>query len=290
MKYKLAFLLLVFIAIVVLIVVFLSGQNIAVLNPKGIVALRERNLILTAIILGLSVVIPIIILTFFIAWRYRDSNPSAKYTPDRQHSKLSELTWWAIPAVVIFILAIITLKNTHALDPYKPLDTTTKPLTIQVVALQWKWLFIYPEEDIASVNFVQFPANTPINFELTADAPMNSFWIPQLGGQMYAMAGMRTKLQLMSDTTGVFAGSAAEISGRGFAGMKFSAKATSRADFESWVNEVKESKEMLDLGEYNKLAKPSENNKVVYYTLNEEKLYDSIVMKFMEPKNMEGHN
>lgn len=289
-KYKLAFLLLILVTIVVLVIVFLSQQNFAVLNPKGIIALKERDVLLTASLLGLIVVIPAIILTFFIAWKYRESNTSAKYAPDWKHSKIFELTWWAIPATIILILAVITWKNTHELDQYKPIESAKKPITIQVVALQWKWLFIYPEQNIATVNFVQFPEDTPINFELTADAPMNSFWIPQLGGQMYAMAGMKTKLHLMADEPGVFAGSAAEISGQGFAEMKFSAQATSQADFESWVNLVKESTDILNLEKYDQLANPSENNQVAYYSLSEVKLYDTIVMKFMAPKNMEEHN
>jgi cytochrome o ubiquinol oxidase subunit 2 len=159
------------------------------------------------------------------------------------------------------------------------------------VALQWKWLFIYPEQNIATVNFVEFPNSTPVNFQLTADAPMNSFWIPELGGQMYAMPGMSTQLHLMADRPGEFNGSAAEISGKGFSGMKFIAKATSQKDFDTWVKSVKQSSNMIDLSKYNKLAEPSENNPVITYASVEKDLYNSIIMKFMpamDNMHMEG--
>src|SRR3989344_8743312 len=227
-KLLLALFILLLVGITILVAVLLGGGTIAVLNPKGIVATQERNLIIFALLLSLTVVIPVFILTFAIAWKFREGREE-KYEPDWDHNKWLEFVWWAVPAAIILVLAAVTWTSTHQLDPFKPLSSSTQPITIQVVALQWKWLFIYPEQNIATVNFVQFPARTPINFELTADAPMNSFWIPQLSGQIYAMAGHKTQLHLMADETGEFAGSAAEISGRGFAGMKFSAKATSVA-------------------------------------------------------------
>jgi cytochrome o ubiquinol oxidase subunit 2 len=282
-KYKFGFFILLLLVVALFLALFLTGSNIAVLNPKGIVALQQRDLIVVATLLIAAVVVPVIILTFFIAWKYRESNTKAKYTPDWDHSKALEFTWWVIPAVVILILAVITWKSTHALDPYKPLEASAKPITIQVIALRWKWLFIYPEQNIATVNFVQFPERTPINFELTADAPMNSFWIPQLGGQIYAMAGMRTQLYLMADTSGEFAGAAAEINGRGFSGMKFTAKASSQAAFDTWVQSVKQAPKTLSLVEYKQLAKPSESDPVSYYSQAQAGLYDSVVMKYMMP-------
>lgn len=274
---------LVIVDVILLGSVLLHGNTVALLDPRGIIALRERTLIITAVVLGLCVVLPVLALTFFIAWKYRAGNTKAPYVPDSHHSAFFELTWWAIPASVVIILAVITWKDTHALDPYKPLETSVKPLTIQVVSLRWKWLFLYPQQHIATVNFVQFPARVPINFALTSDASMNSFWIPQLGGQIYTMAGMQTQLHLMADAPGDYHGSAAEISGRGFSGMNFIAKASSQADFDAWIQSVKQSSNVLGLAEYNKLEEPSENNPPAFYSLSEENLYNSIMMKYMAP-------
>lgn len=270
--------------ILLFVKILVNGSNIAVLNPKGIIALQERNLMSIAFVLMLLVIIPLFVFTFFIAWKYRASNTKAAYAPDSDHNTKLEFLWWAMPAVIILTLAVITWKSTHELDPYKPLKVSVRPITIQVIALQWKWLFIYPEQNIAAVNFIQFPERTPINFELTADAPMNSFWIPSLGGQIYAMAGMRTQLHLIADSPGDFAGSAAEISGRGFSGMKFIARASSQADFDAWVQSIKQSSNTLDLTEYNNLTEPSENNPVVFYSSTGENLYNKIIMKYMMPK------
>lgn len=282
-KYRLLFFILLFLGITSLLAVFLLGNDIAVLSPKGMIASKERDLIVTTTLLMLIVVVPVFILTFSIAWKYRATNKRAKYNPDWDHNRLIEFSWWAIPSIIIFVLALITWKSTHDLDPFKPLNTGTQPIKVQVVALQWKWLFIYPQENIASVNFVQFPDRTPVNFEITADAPMNSFWVPQLGGQVYAMAGMKTKLHLIADQPGSYNGSSANISGRGFARMRFIAKASSQSDFEDWVRLVKNSPKRLTLDEYSKLARPSENNPATYYSSTEEGLLDTIVMKFLTP-------
>ncbi len=262
---------------------FASAGTVAVLDPKGSIALQERDLIVTAIFLMLIVVIPVFILLFVLAWKYRAGNKKAKYAPDLDHNLAAALFWWAFPSAIILVLAVITWKSTRALDPFKPLTADVKPITIQVVALQWKWLFIYPEQNIATVNFIQFPERTPINFELTAEAPMNSFWIPQLGGQIYAMPGMSTQLHLIALETGEFRGSSAEISGRGFSGMKFIAKASSQADFDEWVRSVQQSSTTLSLDAYSSLANPSENDPVAFYASADKDLYNSVIMKFMAP-------
>jgi len=282
-KYKLALFILLPVGVTLLATLWLRGHDIAVLNSKGIIANRERDLMITATLLMLIVVIPVFALTFFIAWKYRASNAKAKYKPDWDHSRVAEFTWWAVPTVIIFVLAVITWKGTHELDPFKPLSASTEPVAIQVVALQWKWLFIYPQQNIASVNLVQFPEDTPINFEITADAPMNSFWIPQLGGQVYAMSGMKTRLHLMADETGNYRGSSANISGEGFAGMKFTARASAQTDFEKWLQSAKNSPAHLSFKEYNKLAKPSKGNLVTYYSSTEADLLGKIVRKFTTP-------
>ena len=163
----------------------------------------------------------------------------AKHAPDWEHNYIAEYCWWGVPIVIIVILAVTTWKSSHDLNPFKPIESEKKPLAIQVVALHWKWLFIYPEQGIATVNFVQFPEKTPINFEITSDAPMNSFWIPQLGGQIYAMPAMRSKLHLIANEIGSFRGVSANISGKGFAGMTFTAKSSSEEDFDAWVQSGK---------------------------------------------------
>ena len=177
--------------------------------------------------------------------------------------------------------------KTYELDPYKPIVSDVKPMKIQVVALQWKWLFIYPEENIATVNYFQFPQKTPIHFEITADAPMNSFWIPRLGGQIYAMPKMKTELYLMADEPGSYNGASANLSGVGFAGMHFIAEASTDETFQEWVKNAKQSSNTLNLEEYNQLAKPSKNNPVTVYQLEEKDLFHEILMKYMLPQKVQ---
>ena len=218
----------------------LKYQNeISVLFPKGIIALKERNLLFIIQAIMLLVIIPVYILTFIFSWKYYGQNPKGKYDPDLVDNTLAEYIWWGIPLHSTLIIAWITWVKTHELDPYKPIVSEKKPMTIQVVALQWKWLFLYPEEKIATVNFVQFPKEIPIHFEITADAPMNSFWIPHLGGQIYAMPKMKTELHLIANEAGDFRGSSANLSGEGFAGMHFISRASSEDEYQQWWNRQK---------------------------------------------------
>lgn len=256
-------------------------ENIAMLNPKGLIALKERDLIITAFILMLLVVIPVFILTIYIATKYRAGNKEAKYTPDWDNSHILEVIWWGFPFLIIIVLSILTWTSSHELDPFKPLESDVKPLRIQVVAARWKWLFIYPEQNIASVNFFQFPEKTPINFEITSDAPMNSFWIPQIGGQIYAMPGMKTKIHLIADHIGDYAGASANISGEGFSGMTFVARASSPEDFNKWVETVKQSGTPFGKEQYKEFALPSSYNPVTTYKLDNNELFDWVVMKPM---------
>jgi cytochrome o ubiquinol oxidase subunit 2 len=253
----------------------------ALLSPRGVVAARERRLMITATLLMLIVVIPVYVLTFLIVWRYHESNRHVRYEPDWDGDRRLEFTWWAVPTIIIAILAVVTWNSSHSLDPFKSLDASRPALKIQVVALQWKWLFIYPQQNIASLNFVQFPKDTPVEFNITADAPMNSFWIPQLGGQIYAMSGMSTKLNLQATSYGSFDGSSANISGRGFSSMKFVAKSSSDADFQSWVTSVKKSSDKLSLAAYDDLSHPSENSQVISYAAADPELYNKVLLKFM---------
>ncbi len=284
-KYKVVLGTLLALAMVFLAAVYLLNLDIAVLNPKGLIALKQRHLLILATFLMLIIVIPVFILTFLIAWKYRASNAKAKYTPDWDKNHLFESIWWGFPCAIVLVLSIVAWKSCHELDPFKPLNIEKAPLRIQVVALQWKWLFIYPEQQIASVNFFQFPVGTPLNFEITSDAPMNAFWIPELGGQIYAMSGMRTKLHLIADEEGNFRGSSANISGEGFSGMTFIAKSSSQADFDRWVESVREGPHFLNAEVYQRLAEPSSYVPVESYVLKDEGLFDQIVKKYLMPVN-----
>lgn len=281
-KYLFSFILLFLLGTLPLILIYLMSDRIALLNPKGLIAQKELTLINIAFILMLIVVIPVFILTILISWKYRASNKKAKYTPDWEYSFVAEAIWWGFPFIIIAILSIITWLSTIELDPYRPIEHPEKAMTIQVVALDWKWLFIYPEQQIATVNFLQFPKEIPIHFEITADAPMNSFWIPQLGGQIYAMPAMKTQLYLIAHEIGDYRGSSANLSGRGFAGMNFTARASSQEDFDQWVASAKQAPS-LDLQRYQELAKPSEYDPIAIYSLAEKNLFDWIVMKPMMP-------
>lgn len=259
----------------------------SVLNPAGIVALSERTLMLYAVEFMLIVALPVFGLIFFFAWRYRAGNKKAAYTPNWEHSTLEELVWWAIPFEIVLILGALTWSSTHELDPRAPLDAQV-PLVVQVVALDWKWLFLYPEQGIAAVNYVALPAGRPVRFDVTADAPMNSFWIPQLGGQIYAMTGMVNSLNLRADGPGTFNGLSANYSGTGFAGMRFVAESMSPEDFDAWVQKAKSAPGILTAGEYEMLARPGEGT-VAYYSAFDAQLYRGIVKKFNDTTGTAGY-
>src|ERR1039458_5291309 len=262
---------------------YLRRTSIPILEPRGPVGLQERNLLLFALALSLFVIIPVFSLLLFIAWKYQESNESAKYSPDFDHSRLFRSVWWLIPSVMIAVLSVVAWNSSHSLDPYRPLNSRTPQMTIQVVALDWKWLFIYPQQHIASVNLVQFPKNTPIDFQITSDSVMNSFWIPQLGGQIYSMPGMSSQLHLMASQDGSFNGLSANISGAGFSGMTFIARSSSEKAFDSWAHNASQSQDNLSLAAYNKLDRPSQNNPVAYYSSPKQDLYATILAKYDGP-------
>jgi cytochrome o ubiquinol oxidase subunit 2 len=255
------------------------------LQPAGIIAAAERHLLITAIALMLTVAIPVYIFLFTFARKYRADNVDAAYDPEFDHNRTTTVLLWGIPATVLVILGIICWQSTHLLDPYRPINSTVEPITIQVIALQWKWLFIYPKQDIATVNFLEFPAGTPLHFVLTADAPMSSFWIPQLGSQIYAMPAMTTQLNLLADREGVFAGADTEINGEGFSGMKFTAYSVSQSDFDTWVASVKQASTTFTGEDYDRLAAPSADTPTSSYASVVDGLYDGVVMKFMMPSS-----
>lgn len=269
--------------ITLLVLLIARGGSFAILNPQGPIALQERNLMLIATLLSIIVIVPVFAMLFFFSIKYREGNHKATYTPNWGNNTKLEIIWWTIPCVIIAILAVITWKSSHTLDPYRPLSSAKKPLTIQVVALDWKWLFIYPTEHIATVNMIELPVATPIVFDITSDAPMNSFWIPQLSGQIYAMPGMSTQLHLLATNPGEFTGVSANISGKGFAGMTFTVKAVSQQAFDQWVKTVQKSPRQLTQDEYDILAKPSENNPITSFRAPDNTLYTDILMKYLKP-------
>ena len=260
---------------------FLRDANFAVLQPKGTIGQEQKELLLFGTFLSIFVVVPVFALLIWISIKYREQNNHTDYEPEWDHSKKFELIWWGVPIFLIAILSVVTWRSSHALDPFRPLDSDKRPLTIEVVALQWRWLFIYPEQNIATINAVQIPVNQPVQFKITSDAPMNSFWIPELGGQIYAMSGMSTQLHLMATEPGTYKGLSSNISGTGFADMKFAVTGGSESDFNRWVDTVKQSPESLTQEAYEKLAEPSNDSSVKTYGDVDADLYDTIVMKYM---------
>ncbi|MEL0628341.1 ubiquinol oxidase subunit II [Psychromonas aquatilis] len=271
------------------VVLILSGCEGGVLDPKGQIGVDEKNLIIIATVLMLLVVIPVIVMTLYFAWKYRDSRTHEIYAPKWAHSTKIEAVVWAVPIIIVLILGVITWESTHRLDPYKPLEGRGEHITVEVVSLNWKWLFIYPEQGIATVNELVFPANVPLEFKITSEGTMNSFFIPQLGSQIYSMAGMQTKLHLIADEPGTFKGISANYSGAGFSGMKFNAIATpTQAGFDEWVANIKAQGNKLTKESYYELAEPTEKHPVTYYGDVEKDLFHTIMMKFMV--HMAGHD
>lgn len=267
------------------------NSKLLLLHPQGLIAAQEKALLLHSFYLLLIIVIPVILITLFVYWRYRTSNTKAKYTPEWEHNTKLEIFWWAVPIIIIAILGTITWISTFKLDPYKPIVSKVQPITVQVVALNWRWLFIYPEQKIATINQLVFPVNTPVNFQITADGPMNAFQIPQLGSQIYAMAGMRTKLHLIADKTGEYLGYSANYSGRGFNKMRFKAHVTSTQQFHQWVSRVQQASNSLNWNQCLTLAKPTENAQVMHFSNVSPGLFKDFIAKFVSPKRyFENHS
>ncbi|MBD1576653.1 ubiquinol oxidase subunit II [Vibrio sp. S11_S32] len=266
------------------VILLLSGCDFAVLDPKGIVGIQEKELIITALLLMLVVVIPVILMTVYFSFKYRASNTTEKYDPEWAHSTKIEVVVWAVPIVIILILGTITWRTTHELEQSKPLVTHVEPMTIEVIAMDWKWLFIYPEQDIATINYVAFPKDVPVQFKVTADNIMNSFFIPRLGSQIYAMPGMMTQVHLMANEANDYKGISASYSGGGFSGMKFTAHVTdTRDEFNQWVQSVKHKKGaliMADFAGYRELAKPTEHVAVTYYSRVPDQLFEDVVRQY----------
>ena len=258
----------------------LSGcQPLDLLDPAGPIGAQEKSLIIVATCLMLVVVLPVFAMTAGFVWRYRASNTKATYKPDWEHSNQIELVVWLVPCLIIIALGAVTWTSTHRLDPYRNIESTTKPIEVEVVSLDWKWLFIYPDLKIASVNALALPVDVPVRFHLTSASVMNSFFIPRLGSQIYTMPGMETKLSLMATKPGVYEGISANYSGGGFSDMKFNATAMNAADFARWVQATRGAQNTLDLTSYRKLALPSEKEPVIAYGQIDPGLYHDILNK-----------
>jgi len=270
----------------------LTGCNAVLLDPSGDIAVQQRDLLYLATGLMLIVIIPVMIATVVFAWRYRSSNTSAKYDPEWSHSTKLELVIWSVPLLIIIALGTVTWVSTHKLDPYRPLDrigegrpvtADIRPLTVEVVAMDWKWLFIYPEYGIATVNELAAPVDRPIEFKITASTVMNSFFIPALAGQIYAMAGMETKLHAVINEPGVYDGISSNYSGAGFSGMRFKFHGLAQADFDKWVESARAEGGKLDRGAYLQLERPSHNEPVRRYASVATDLYDAILNRCVAP-------
>ncbi|MCB1502753.1 MAG: ubiquinol oxidase subunit II [Bauldia sp.] len=250
-----------------------------ILDPQGPVALGQRDIMFRAFGIMMIVVLPVFVLAAIFVWRYRASNAKARFEPEWESNGIDALTW-IVPALIWATLAYHVWVYTHAFDPYKPLDPYVKPLEVQAVAQDWKWLFIYPEEGIASVNEIAFPAGRPVTFRITSDTVMNSFFIPALGSQIYAMAGMETRLNLLADRPGAFRGRNTQYSGDGFPDQHFAALSMTAEDFDAWVAKAKASGEGLDAAAYEALAKPSSKHPVTYYATVEPGLFGHIIARY----------
>jgi cytochrome o ubiquinol oxidase subunit 2 len=264
----------------------LGGCGMQVLDPAGDVAAQQAHILIVSTILMLIIIIPVMALTVFFAWRYRASSKTAEHRPDWDHSTELELVIWSAPLLIIIILGAITWISTHTLDPYRRLGRISasqavakdaKPLEIQVVSLDWKWLFIYPEQGIATVNQLALPINREVRFRITSSSVMNSFYIPALAGQIYSMPGMETKLHAVLNRTGKFEGFSANYSGAGFSGMHFTVGGLDQAGFDRWVEQTRANAGLLDRRAYLVLAKPSENVVAKRWSSVDPALFDRIV-------------
>jgi cytochrome o ubiquinol oxidase subunit 2 len=274
----------------------LAGCNTVLMNPSGDIANQQGRLIVVSTVLMLIIIVPVIALTLFFAWRYRQSNKEADYSPDWDHSTQLELAIWGAPLLIIIALGAITWISTHTLDPYRPLGrldaerpipAETKPLVVEVVALDWKWLFIYPEQGFATVNEMAAPVDRPITFKITATSVMNSFFIPALAGQIYAMPGMETKLHAVINKPGEFEGFSANYSGAGFSGMRFKFHGLSNEGFDEWVKKAKAGKDgELTRETYLKLEAPSERDPVRHYASVAPDLYDAVLNRCVDRNKM----
>jgi cytochrome o ubiquinol oxidase subunit II len=270
---------LIALGLVVLFWFLVDGKRIDVLQPAGEVASAQKGIFALTVFLSALVVVPVFVMLAFFSLRYRKGNKKASYRPEWGENKWLEGLWWGVPILIIGILGVVTYQTSHSLDPYKE-RAGGEPLDVQVVALRWKWLFIYPDQQVATLNHLPLPVDRPVRFSMTADAPMSAFWIPSLGSQTYAMNGMASKLNLKADEVGEYTGYTTNINGEGYAKMTFQAKVMTQDDFASWTETAKVSEEPMNMAEYEALAEPGSQTDQRTYRLANAKLFDMIMEKF----------
>jgi cytochrome o ubiquinol oxidase subunit II len=269
-------------AVVLIGAATLGGCSDGVLDPKGPIALAERQILFNALGIMLAIVIPVILAILGVGFWFRASNKRAHYRPNFAYSGRLEMLVWSIPAMTVFLVGGVAWVGSHDLNPRKPIASTVKPLRVQVASLDWKWLFIYPDQGVASVNYLAIPVGRPVSFELTSSGVMNSFFVPQLGSQIYTMAGMVTRLHLQADHAGSYRGMSAQYSGEGFADMHFNVDAVAPDKFSEWVNTVRNVGVELDGTTYTELAKPSAKVPPFTYRAVAPELFNSIMVSEMQ--------
>ena len=270
---------LVALALVALFWFLLDGKRIDVLQPTGEVASAQKNIFALTVFLSALVVVPVFTMLAVFSLRYRKGSNKGSYRPEWGENKWLEGLWWAIPVLIIGVLGVVTYQTSHSLDPYRE-RAGGEPLDVQVVALRWKWLFIYPEQQVATLNHLPLPVDRPVRFSMTADAPMSAFWIPSLGSQTYAMNGMASKLNLKASEIGEYTGYTTNINGEGYAKMTFKTNVMSQGDFASWSETAKASDGSMNMAEYESLSEPASVTDERTYRLANAKLFDMIMQKF----------
>lgn len=275
-------------ALALFLLLMSSCQGVPLLDPQGPIGTQNRDLLMIAVGLGFLVVIPVIIMTIWFAIRYRETNAKATYKPHWEGSLKIEAVIWLVPIAIIVVLSYLTWVKTTELDPYRPIPSAERPMRVQVISLDWNWLFIYPDYDIASVNKLVIPTGTPVTFDLTSATVMTSFFIPDLGSQMYVMAGMVSHLNLQADKPGTFTGKNMEFSGSGYSQMNFPAVAVSSDQFKAWTTEAKATSAHLTQDQFNQLNKPQSNYPATSYSSVEPGLFDHLVGKFMKTRGNEA--
>jgi cytochrome o ubiquinol oxidase subunit 2 len=258
-------------------VLALGGCDRGLMDPVGPVGAAEKTILINSTAIMLAIIIPTILATVAFAWWFRRGNSKAEYRPDWEYSGAIEMVVWAIPALTIMLLGGITWIGSHDLEPSKPLESPNKPVTVQVVSLDWKWLFIYPDQGIATVNQLVVPQGTPVNFRLTSATVWNSFFVPQFGSMIYTMPRMTTQLNLQADRPGVYDGLSSHYSGQGFSGMRFKAHVVPPEQFATWAQGARGKGLVLDAKGYTELSKPSSYVKPITYGAVAPRLFDAIV-------------
>jgi cytochrome o ubiquinol oxidase subunit 2 len=259
----------------------LSACKTGILEPQGPIGAAEKSILIDSIAIMLAIVAPTILAIFAFAWWFRASNTKARYLPEWEYSGRIELVVWAIPALVVMLLGGVAWIGAHDLDPAKPIASSQPPLEIQAVSLDWKWLFLYPDQKLATVNTLTIPVGVPVHFSLTSSSVMNAFFIPQLGSMIYTMNGMTTRLNLQADSAGVFHGMSSHYSGDGFSDMNFEVHAVSPSEFSDWVKTASKATATLDASSYTELAKQSLKVAPATYRLDDANLFQSIATQML---------